>query len=273
VLSLVVCAAFWSLGFVQGRMMKSVYAQENLSEEPAVTVMTFTPRPTPTSTPTPTGTPVPTETPMHLDLGQFADYGRYSGEQMYGMYIWLAEHPGWWNEDGDFTLDELLGLVLVRERFWHLAATDWIVEAAARQIWSDATPLGGHAPYCISTPCFYGVFNFLAAYSESAQHMAETYFGSGISWPQWEMQSSVMDDARAMGERVLHPRPEWTVYSNDLAYHWGNSDEWAARLVEAGQTPGAGSVRRSRVVYWEQNFIVSTVNQFYVWGQPGLVEK
>ncbi len=170
----------------------------------------------------------------------------YSGEGMQDLFNYYLQTPGWWNNNGTsaFTIEMFLGMMLMYELGEGVSGEDWLIMAATLQIWGDSTAAGGHGPYCYST-CQNGVFNFLAAYVQSA-HKRYDLLIKGIDpttglpkdnydpdkdrpvfpgpgpYSKEAFSKYFSEKAASIGSQVLNPNQEDTVYTQDKPYHWGN---------------------------------------------------
>ncbi len=187
----------------------------------------------------------------------------YSGEQMYELYLAYQRTPGWWNDNSQtlLWLEEFLGYIILRETWNALGAEALMIEVVARHLWADASgDAKGHKPFCVlGTLCINGVFNFLAQYSQTAHELFDEYRVNGRKISSDDSinglrpnpnRPAFRSSAFDVGYQVLHPKAEWTIYNNNLPYHWGNFFNLAPAQYEAWG-----------YVYRYDNFFILTANQ------------
>ncbi len=169
-------------------------------------------------------------TPL-IDYTQSTEYGDNALEYV-GFYIYYRDHlPAEWGP-GPFTIEEFLGLMILYERYGAVDLTDYLVEAVTRQLWTgtDFTRNNYAGPYCTASPCFNGVLNFLARYSQSAHGRFDQYKAGTlvITLPGEQgapyndiTASNVRQMARDLGHRMLNPPPGLT-WDLSRPFHFGN---------------------------------------------------
>jgi hypothetical protein len=182
-----------------------------------------------------TQTPAPTPTSTPGDNVGLTEAGK-KAEKLYQKYAGYTPAQ-WWNIDGNFTIEEFLGLMLEYDISAETPATDLITEAVARQIWIDATSHEGHPAYCTNNICKNGVFNFIGKYVESAQRRFIYVTPPEEDIPLYDFPcgksgATAMSDAQNIGEKILHPQAAWKEYSETAPYHWGNppTPQWALKV-------------------------------------------
>ncbi len=194
----------------------------------------------------------------------------YSGEMMRELYYYYADYEGdgaWWKEDGGFTIERFLGMMVMYEMGVSPDAKDFMIQAVSLHLWGDARSVGGNGPYCTGA-CVNGVFNFLAAYAQSAQKRYDAYIrhidpatgdpndadptydypiwpGPRNLWSPSEVVKYSNSNSLSIGHDILNPSPGNTIYTGDKAYHWGNYEK-------AGSNPS---------MFHFDTFFVFSVNQ------------
>jgi RHS repeat-associated protein len=196
--------------------------------------------------------PPPPEDPVELTTGKdfcrTDDYGTrcYNGTMMSDLYNYYLNTKGWWNGGllNNFSYEKFLGLMMMYEMGSATGAEEYLIQAAALQIWGDSSGTGGHQPYCTSV-CINGMFNFLAIYSQSAQKRYDEIFRNappgydpqldfaydpnltpGV-WNQQVLSEHLKyfnEKASSIGSSILNvdANSELRVYTNNKPYHWGN---------------------------------------------------
>ena len=171
---------------------------------------------------------------------------------MNDLYNHYASTPGWWNQDG-FSVDKFFGLMIMYEMGPNTDAQHYVIQAAALQIWGHIQGDGTPAPYCTGTVCVNGMFNFLAAYSESAQRRYDTVFRGipsdfnssdypytpGVSPVDWTSEKAIDHynaTAANIGSAILNVNVDsyLRIYTNDKPYHWGDYDGDYPAIYHAG---------------------------------------
>jgi len=210
----------------------------------------------------------PTTTDVPLTTGD--DWCRdgycWNGTKMKNLFDTMVIWPGggWWNDYGrvGFEMETFLGLMLLKDMSSAITvnnATSLLIEAAARQIWSDARPAGGEANYCTSGQnCYNAIFNYLAKDIESAQRLYNAVILQGKN-PDRPYQTDnqtdgeLLNEAASVGMQVLHPKPEWTILDMNAVYDWGQMTKYwkysptsvgdgaihGVYLSQKGKTPSA----------------------------------
>ncbi len=132
-------------------------------------------------------------------------FGQLSIKQFFG---WMMSFEMNGLQDISTTLDGVSTTVL-----------ELMIEVVARQLWSDATQAGGHAPYCQNSSCTNGLFNFLGKYTQVARKRANAASINPLDYPTgyqdpngppYEMyHEKLLRDSEAFTRAVLNPKPEW----------------------------------------------------------------
>lgn len=173
---------------------------------------------------------------VHLTLP--GELGYYGGSEVQQVYQLLAATPGWWQAEGELTPEQFTGLLILHEAsLLGPRAELLITEVVARHLWAGGR--GGNAPYCPSSPCLNGAFNFWARYSQSAHHLVDAYVnGTGqlAEYPGPNLRAQVGDGptlrrAALLGTLALHPPAAWGEIDNDAPFGWGNQAGWVGPLV------------------------------------------
>ena len=192
-----------------------------------------------------TKTPLPTAT-LSSDVFWRDDGRSYSGTGMRKLYDFykdykdLNNNPGFWNKNG-FTIEKFFGLMMMYEMGPVLIAEPYLIAAASLQIWAHVEYNGDDlisAPYCRGTECTNGMFNFLAAYCESAQRRYDNVFvyktfnpydypHTIYTKPEWTAEKAMRyidEKSTFLGSTILNVpiNSEYRIYTSDKAYHWGN---------------------------------------------------
>ncbi len=167
----------------------------------------------------------------------------YDGKGMKRLYEYYVGHKGWWNNYGkiSFSVGRFLSMMMC-ETSTALGGRDWTIKAATLQIWGDSSAVGGHVPYC-TTVCENGIFNFLAAYVESAQkrydlliqhvdpitRKEKNNYALEMTWPflndNYTEEKSMMYYYAAsnyIASQIFNPNLADEIYTNDKPYHWGS---------------------------------------------------
>ena len=192
------------------------------------------------------------------------------GEDMKNLY------KRWKKTFGDITEQQFFGWMMYFEmsglqnnKFIYndqiYTVRDMMVEIVARQLWADASgETGGHAPYCTSSNCVNGLFNFLGEYAEVAIKRLDDDPLNKYDYPPGYqkdngngtytmLHGNLLADAGAFAHDVLNPNPEWKTYGDNSPYHWGNWD---------GNWHGpAGSNDPQGVIYSKGTFVLTTQAQ------------
>lgn len=100
-----------------------------------------------------------------------------AGTNMYALYTWYRDNPGWWNNNGtkDLAPAEFLGVMLVAEAGGDAQLLIEITNASSNQLWMKGIAKDG--PYCNDSEpeCAAGIFNYIGAYMASAKIRYTTY--------------------------------------------------------------------------------------------------
>jgi hypothetical protein len=168
-----------------------------------------------------------------IDYSLHTRFGDDAREYVY-FFIYYREHlPPEWGP-GEFTIEEFLGLIMLYERYGAIQLEGYLVQAVRNQLWTgdDFTTANWGGPYCTASPCFNGVLNFLARYSQSAHTRFDRYKAGTlvITLPGEQgaldndiFTSNVRERARELGRQAMMP-PSTNVLDHNLPYHFGNWD-------------------------------------------------
>jgi hypothetical protein len=162
---------------------------------------------------------------------------KYGGEDVKELYDLMAgQKDAWWYDDGDFTLEEFVGLIAIHEAnigFPVKLNGEFEPDSMLRgylttKAFAQQLYVGGWAnPYCPSGVCTNGPLNMLAAYSQSVHSLIDRFIGSQdknpiinydglkkmlnenapfMDGPNREARiKQYMDLAREFGNRIMHP--------------------------------------------------------------------
>ncbi len=152
------------------------------------------------------------------------------GEWMLDLFLAYRETPGWWNQDGDLTLDEFLGLTLYYE--YADTPTDaaaFFTEAVSRKMWW----------WCQENACrndYAAVLNYVG--TRQVMRSRYNWWQSGDSLTRKTPYHSAYDfpQALSMANNAIHPtNPDWKsgAVGYDVPWDWGNlsmfpRDAWAS---------------------------------------------
>jgi RHS repeat-associated protein len=217
-------------------------------------------------------------TPTQADPQASSDDWPYGGEEVKALYEQMkACISCWWYADGDFTLEKFLGLMIMHEAAGAASSANWIAKAIAQQLY-----VGGNPPaYCPSGLCVNGVFNFLAAYSESVHNLVDRFVrGTGpitkyFGYGQFARKSNETSNERTVrikaklteatqwGNQALHPS-----VLNPSRYYaptdWGNFDSVNRALTADNAQIGPN---RNQILYRLGPFYVQTTLQNNYWNE------
>jgi hypothetical protein len=151
------------------------------------------------------------------------------GNRMYEMYLWYKSQPdGWWYTNGEFTPADFLALMLISEAgSGDTEFLNAITAASSSQLWGSSNE---HQPYCTTSDCEAGIFNFIGAYMQSASRRYNE-----IVLNENGNQESVVNvdkttaenfarngiDLRKIANDTIY-NPVSKTYDNDTPVHWGN---------------------------------------------------
>jgi hypothetical protein len=221
------------------------------------------------------GNPVqPALTPPGPKFDHTKPYGGADVKALFDMMV--AETSGWWYSKGTFALEGFLGLMLLHEAAGNLEWLTQIAQATAQQLY-----VGGNKPaYCPAGPCVNGVFNFLAAYSESVHRLVDTYVRGGTSILKYqgygrfalEGASKIqqrLGAATTAGTQALHPKT-LNLDRYNAPTDWGNFPAVNAVLNINNAQVGTG---RDQIYYRSPDKIVyvQTTRQNNYWN--GVIAK
>jgi len=218
--------------------------------------------------------PQPNLTPAGSSFAHDPPYGGVEVKALYEMMV--AETSGWCYSTGEFTLETFFGLMLVHEAAGSAEYAPQIARAAAQQLYVG----GNRDPYCPSSLCVQGAFNFLAAYSESVQRLVDTFVRGSTpitkynGYGQFALKGEViiqqkLKEATAWGNQALHPAS--LIYDRyNAPTDWGNFGDVNRALTKMGAQIGTG---RNQVYYRSADrvFYVMTALQVNYWN--GVVGK
>jgi RHS repeat-associated protein len=181
-----------------------------------------------------------------------------NGQKMYETYyIQYSGVDGWWNADGDFTLEDFVGMWILFESTaawvdtW-LKQGEKIASAVAQNLfvggWNVSTGVNPNA-----------VFNFMGAWKDGKSGITK-----GPEKIKNYARDSGLDDAQAKmkewGMAALHPKTlNWD--RNDAPSNWGNIN--GAKDINVPRR-NFGSASNS-VYYKNSSFVVLSVNQYNYW--------
>jgi len=181
------------------------------------------------------------------------------GEAMYRLYVDYKEKSGWWNADGDFTLEDFVGLWIYFEsrsssrETWE-AQGKLIASAIAQNLyvggWNEAS--GGSLN---------AVLNFLGSWKDGKSGLGA---GPGSESIQMEALYSRLDDAQGfmkeLGQAALHPKT--LNYDRDKGPSiWGNIK--GAEDIDV--SPKNFGPARDSVYYKNGSFVIFSIEQYNYW--------
>jgi RHS repeat-associated protein len=153
------------------------------------------------------------------------------GKRVQDLYLYYATHPdGEWNSNGGaFTAADFLAWIVMIESGGNVDLLGYNMQVYSRQLWGTGYNSLGvleHAPYCLSSPCVNGVFNFIGAYSQSVWGRHSNLIDGNIA--ALEQNPTNYDKYLDAGytiqsvgnDVVIHPK--WIEYNNDLPTQSGN---------------------------------------------------
>jgi len=195
----------------------------------------------------------------------------YGGVEVKALFdMMMGATSGWWHTGGSFNLETFVGLMIMHEAAGQAEFATWIATAVAQQLYVG----GNRPPYCPSGTCVNGLFNFLAAYSESVHRLIDSYVRGAISIMKYsgyggfarlgeaEIQRR-LGEAATWGNQALHPAsliPDRYYAPTD----WGNFSKINIALTDKGAQIGTG---RNQVLYRSADrvFYVMTALQVNYW--------
>jgi hypothetical protein len=162
---------------------------------------------------------VPKAPPMYVRPPVSPDELSDAGKKMMDYYIYLKG-----NYYHDLTVYQFLGLMLMYEIYGNRLAQYWVIESAVDQLFARSHGTNMANPYCPGTagPCIAGIFNYLGAYSESAQgHASKNVVDVPVLLPDNPFATgNYMDDAAYLGNLIMSRRAENLVFQG---IHVGNT--------------------------------------------------
>jgi hypothetical protein len=193
------------------------------------------------------------------------------GAEVQALYMKMkAEISGWWYSSGSFTFEMFLGLMLMHEAAGNLDWLTLIAQATAQQLFVG----GNKDPYCASRSCMNGVFNFLAAYTQSIPGLVDIFVHSNTSIRNYfgygnfalEGNNKIkqrLSAATEAGTRSLHPNAlNYDRYNSPS--DWANYDDINRELTRMGAQIGTGV---NQVYYRSPDnvFYIMTAMQVNYW--------
>jgi hypothetical protein len=152
----------------------------------------------------------------------------YGGDQFAKLYELMNSATGtWWNRDGKFTFEQFVGLLLMHEGAGNYLFSMLDAFAGAQQLYVGGGGGGAYGPYCPSGPCQNGVFNYFAAFSQSARGLVDTYVKGGTDIRAYTgyggrgpgQTTRVMKEADEYGSAMLHPKhQEFTTTTQPISH-------------------------------------------------------
>jgi hypothetical protein len=150
---------------------------------------------------------------------------------MHDLYLYYASHPnGEWNSNGGaFTVADFAAWILMIECAGDTDCLKYSMQAWSRQLWGTRIDAQGNAtptPYCPSSPCTNGVFNFLGVYSGSAMGryndlIAKDYDALEQSPTNYYKYGAAGYTVQSVGNDIV-TNPKWTDFNNDVPVHMGS---------------------------------------------------
>jgi hypothetical protein len=204
------------------------------------------------------------------------------------LYQYYLTHPGFWNNfdvTSGFTPQQFLALMLMAEAGGDPQLLDAIMQAAGVQIGSGIINANGTVEipaYCPGSTCANGVFNFLAAYSQSAWGRYNALIDENYAIVE---QPPVNYDITSGSSQLNAVAATMvTLYSvrhnrtNDLPTNWGvycptcsdssKNDPYLAWMGNVA-SPATGTTKRCGIYYMGGGAgaltVVYTANQEYNW--------
>ena len=190
------------------------------------------------------------------------------GRLVYSQYLDYQRIDGWWNNDGDFTIEDFVGLWILFESVSEVEVTwseqgSWIATAIAQNLyvggWRDATGASRNA-----------VFNFIGLWLD-----ADSSLGAGpnskavIEYNKNHPQVNHQTFIKQKGTSALHPT-QLNFDRNRAPSIWGNI-KGALNIQVSLQKLGreTGPVENS-VYYINPSFVVLSANQHGYWSSKGI---
>ena len=191
------------------------------------------------------------------------------GKMAYNLYREYRGVDGWWNTDGDFTIEDFLGLWILfesnsaQEEIWKEQGA-WIATAIAQNLyvggWNDPTGASNNA-----------VFNFMGSWLDGGSALHAGPDSPGVK--QYNRNHSALTDhqtfLKEQGTAAMHPT-QLNFDRNNAPSNWGNI-EGACTIQRTLQVAGktTGSAKYS-VYYLNPSFVVLSVNQSNYWTSQGV---
>jgi hypothetical protein len=200
----------------------------------------------------------------------------------------LEDHSGWWYQNRNpvtpyLSIEEFLGISVLDELNGIPSVWSLFLKMHVNQIWVDHTSWGGWPAYCHGEECEFGVFNFLANYSQSAQQRARDWINDkgdddpsndeliserwritppayGSDFREFFNGLNLMQAAYATGEIILHPFSPWVKLDKSIPFGWGNDAKYIGLFADVEMGPGA-----CQILYKSGNFIVYNELQREKW--------
>jgi hypothetical protein len=184
------------------------------------------------------------------------------GKFMQQLYDDYRKVSGWWNADGDFTLEDFVGLWILFEGSGASIIETWIEQA---NLISTAVAqnlfVGGWNP--ARGVSINAVFNFMGSWRDG-----ESGLGKGPDANRWYARDSGLADTQAfmksLGKAALHPTNlNWD--KNAAPSDWGNITGAKTLAEKYGIENGMGSSSKNDVYYRNGHFIIRSINQTNHW--------
>jgi RHS repeat-associated protein len=208
--------------------------------------------------------------------------GKCDGTRMYDLYLYLLQEKG----DG-FSAFDFLAWVLMLESGGNSDLLKLITDIAARRLWGtglDATGNVAFSPYCSSSNCSNGIFNFIGDYSESAWARYSTYLAKDYSATKADPSGWGAGATRQDTVATLTNGTAWRgTFNNNTPIHWGTyksnpkeSDPalwWVPNMQAYFNNHDYDQIGNGayQIVYMNGNMnnaltVVYTINQAATWG-------
>jgi hypothetical protein len=214
-----------------------------------------------------------TSTATDVPLATEADTYGYTAHDIKKLYETYASYVKTkWKRS--LSIPAFLGLMLYREMgagqlYANEKARNLIIEASTVQMWG-----GNRRIYCTGTPCSdNGIFNFMAAYSESAMREVLSVIMQKHD-PDFVgivggYDGRALDRAEEIGKQIaVNPPTEWKIYTSNMPIDWGNPPDPAVwwtpvlHIVNPSQGPS-----EDQIYYWDgsTDFVIYSDNQKNHW--------
>lgn len=214
------------------------------------------------------------------------------GNKMHDLFSYYASKPdGPWNSNGGaFTPADFLAWMLMIECKGNVNCLKYSMQAWSAQLWGtgiDAQGNVSHQPYCPSSPCANGVFNFLGVYSESAMKRYNALIFKNYNTVE-QLPANYSNYGNAgytvqnIGNDVV-VNPLWMVFNNDVPVHTGNyipnvfGPPWVENLCNDTQM-FTNAMDGIVYIFKGENgvyVVIHTINQAAYWSsrRPGMCGK